>query len=239
MSLNAINTSAEVISSYSSYAGKSSSSKKVSDEAATSSVNEASTSSSNKAATSSANEAAATYESSANNTTSTTTKTTSKYTQNTAIINQMKQDMEQRQQQLTSIVEQMMGKQTDTYGKANSIWSFLSSGDFTVDAATKAQAQADIAEDGYWGVNQTSSRILDFATALTGGDPDQIENMRNAFKEGFKQATSAWGKNLPDISSQTYDAVMKGFDELAKQAGLSTDSTTASDETASDETVLQ
>lgn len=40
--------------------------------------------------------------------------------------------------------------------------NFLASGNFTVDAATKAQAQADIAEDGYWGVSQTSQRLFDF-----------------------------------------------------------------------------
>ena len=45
----------------------------------------------------------------------------------------------------------MMTKQGQTYGKANDIWSFLASGNFTVDPATKLQAQADIAEDGYWG----------------------------------------------------------------------------------------
>ena len=38
-----------------------------------------------------------------------------------------------------------MGKQADTYGNANDSWSFLRSGNFTVDPATKAQAQADIA----------------------------------------------------------------------------------------------
>ena len=84
-------------------------------------------------------------------------------------------------------VEQMMTKQGSTFGIANndSMWKFLAGGNFTVTAAAKAQAQADIADDGYWGVNQTSDRILDFAKALTGGDPDQIEKMREAFEKGF------------------------------------------------------
>ena len=113
--------------------------------------------------------------------------------------------------------------QGETYGKANDIWSFLSKGNFTVDAATKAQAQADIAEDGYWGVNQTSQRILDFATALTGGDPSKIEKMRSAFLKGYKQAEKTWGGNLPEISKQTYDAVLKGFDKMASDAGIETE----------------
>ena len=98
-----------------------------------------------------------------------------------------------------------------------SIWSFLRTGNFTVDAATKAQAQADIAEDGYWGVKQTSDRIVDFAKALCGGDPDKIEEMREAFEKGFKQAEKTWGGELPEISKKTYDAVMEKFDAWANE----------------------
>lgn len=136
------------------------------------------------------------------------------------LVAKLKADAEARTSQLQSLVEKMLTKQGQTYGKANDIWSILSSGNFTVDPATKAQAQADIAEDGYWGVSQTSQRILDFATALTGGDPDKIEEMRAAFQKGFKQAEKTWGGSLPDISQRTYDAVMKGFDDMAKAAGI-------------------
>lgn len=137
------------------------------------------------------------------------------YKPDTNMVAKLKADAEARTAQLQSLVEKMLTKQGQTYGKANDIWSILSSGNFTVDPATKAQAQADIAEDGYWGVSQTSQRILDFATALTGGDPDKIEEMRAAFQKGFKQAEKTWGGQLPDISQRTYDAVMKGFDDMA------------------------
>ncbi len=162
-------------------------------------------------------EAAAVYEKSDESTKS--SLVSQKETDRTKIIQQMKADDAMRQQQLLDIVHKMMGKQAKNYGIANSdkddsIWSFLAKGDFTVDAATKAQAQADIAEDGYWGVNQTSERILDFAKALAGDDPEKLENMRQAFEKGFAQAEKTWGGKLPDISQQTYDAVMKGFDQL-------------------------
>ncbi len=136
------------------------------------------------------------------------------------LVAKLKADAEARTAQLQSLVEKMLTKQGQTYNAANDIWSILSSGNFTVDPATKAQAQADIADDGYWGVDQTSKRILDFATALTGGDPDKIEEMRAAFQKGYKQAEKTWGGKLPDISQRTYDAVLKGFDDLAKEAGL-------------------
>lgn len=152
----------------------------------------------------------------------TTSSTKKTYTQNTDLVNKMKADAENRAQQLQNIVQQLLSKQGKTYNTANGIWSILSGGDFQVDAATKAQAQADIAEDGYWGVKQTSERILDFATALTGGDPDKIEEMRAAFEKGYKMAEKTWGGKLPDISKQTYDAVMAGFDKMAEEAGLTT-----------------
>lgn len=147
------------------------------------------------------------------------------YTPDTNLINKLKADADARTAQLRSLVEQMLGKQTNAYGQANDIWQFLRSGEYTVDAATKAQAQADIAEDGYWGVNQTSDRIIQFATALTGGNPDKIEEMREAFKQGYKQAEETWGGSLPDISKRTYEAVMEKFDKLAEEAGLQTDPT--------------
>lgn len=142
------------------------------------------------------------------------------YTPNKELVAKLKADAEQRTSQMRSLVEQMMLKQGSTFGIANSdsMWKFLAGGNFTVTAAAKAQAQADIAEDGYWGVKQTSDRILDFAKALTGGDPEQIDKMRKAFEKGFKQATGTWGKDLPSISSSTYDAVMEKFDKWEEEA---------------------
>lgn len=132
---------------------------------------------------------------------------------NAAIVAKLKADAEQRTAQLRGIVEQMMQKQGVAIGNADSMWRFLAKGDFTVSADVKAQAQADIAEDGYWGVEQTSDRIVDFAKALSGGDADKADEMIAAFKKGFEQATKSWGDKLPDISQRTYDAVMEKFNQ--------------------------
>ena len=85
-----------------------------------------------------------------------------------------------------------------------------------MDEAAKAQAQEDISEDGYWGVKQTSQRLFDFASALAGDDEDKMRQMQSAMEKGFKQATSAWGRDLPDISNQTLDAANKLFEEYYK-----------------------
>ena len=133
---------------------------------------------------------------------------------NSAIIAKLKADAEERTSQLRSIVEQLITKQGTAFGKAtdDDMWKFLAKGEFTVSADVKAQAEADIAEGGYWSVEETSDRILDFAKALAGDDPEKADELLEAFKEGFKQATETWGDELPEISQKTYDAVLEKFE---------------------------
>lgn len=136
-------------------------------------------------------------------------------------IAKLKADADQRLSQLKGIVEQLITKQGKT-SETVSIWSQFRQGvldgTITVDEATAKQAQEDISEDGYWGVKQTSERILDFAKALTGGDSSKVEDIRTAIEKGFSEAAKLWGDELPEISQKTHDAVMKGLDEWAKQA---------------------
>ena len=134
----------------------------------------------------------------------------------TALVDQLKADMESRKSQLIDLVHKTLSGQIDSFGKAsdeNSIWRTLASGKFTVDAATKAQAQKDISEDGYWGVKQTSQRLFDFASALAGDDVDKMKEMQAAMEKGYKQATKTWGRELPSISKETIDAANKLFED--------------------------
>lgn len=130
---------------------------------------------------------------------------------NKALIAKLKADTNARTEQLRSLVEKMFLKQGKKAESADDMWKMLASGDFEVDPETAAKAKSEISEDGYWGVKQTSQRIFDFAVALSGGDEDKMNDMLDAFKKGFSQATKSWGKSLPDISSRTYDAVLEKF----------------------------
>lgn len=130
---------------------------------------------------------------------------------NKALIAKLKADTNARTEQLRSLVEKMFLKQGKKAESADDMWKILASGDFEVDPETAAKAKSEISEDGYWGVKQTSQRIFDFAVALSGGDEDKMNDMLDAFKKGFSQATKSWGKSLPDISSRTYDAVLEKF----------------------------
>ena len=141
-----------------------------------------------------------------------------------ALVDQLKADAAQRQSQFLDIVHKTISGQVKAFGTAedNSIWRTLARGNFTVDAATKAQAQKDIGEDGYWGVKQTSQRLFDFASALAGDDVDKIKEMQAAMEKGFKQATKSWGGKLPGISQDTLAAANKLFDDYYNSKGVQT-----------------
>jgi len=159
------------------------------------------------------------------------------YKAGTDAIKKAMEDADKKYALLRDLVEKLFKQQGNKGVEAN--WDALAAsgklGDalknLEVDEDTKLQAQKDIAEDGYWGVKQTSERILDFAKALSGGDASKADLLLDAYKKGFKAAENAFGGEgkLPQISYDTYDAVIKGFDEWKNGSTESTDA--ASDET--------
>ena len=151
-----------------------------------------------------------------------------------SLVKQLEADLQAHKDNLMNLVRKMLGQQTSSYAQSvswddeNSIWRFLAKGDYTVDAATQAAAKEAISEDGYWGVKQTSDRIVKYALALAGNDPDKLDEMIEATKKGFKQAEKAWGGPMPSITGQTYDAVMEKFDKIKKEMfGETVESATA------------
>ena len=85
---------------------------------------------------------------------------------------------------------------------------------------TPEAAQDLIAEDGYFGVAQTSDRIVTAAVALAGSDPAKLDQIKAGIDKGFDMAAQALGGSLPDISSQTYDAVMEKLDAWAQEGAV-------------------
>ena len=131
------------------------------------------------------------------------------YQRDQKTVDKLLAEAEQRSQKLIDLVHKMLRKQGETYTEATDIYALLREGKVEVDPETRAQAQKDIAEDGYWGVNKTSDRLVSFAKALSGGDPTKANEMIEAVKKGFKEATKAWGDELPDISKRTLEAAVK------------------------------
>ena len=130
------------------------------------------------------------------------------YKQDSATVERLKAEAERRYQSLRDLVQKLLQKQGQTMEDATDIYALLREGKVKVDPEVSAQAQKDIAEDGYWGVEQTSERILSFAKALSGGDPSKAEELIDAVKKGFEEATKAWGGTLPEICQKTLDTAI-------------------------------
>lgn len=109
-------------------------------------------------------------------------------------INQMKTDLLVNFQ---NMIQQMLNGQADGS---------------EVPSRVQMAAQASLEGDGYWSPESVSTRILDMAKALSGGDPENFEILKDAIIKGFGAAADAWGSGLPDITNSTYDLVMKGLD---------------------------
>jgi hypothetical protein len=99
---------------------------------------------------------------------------------------------------LLDIVMKTIKGQGSTFAIAtqDDMWKFLAEGKFTADEETIRKAQEDISENGYWGVDQTSDRIVDFAIALSGGDASKADLLLDAFKKGFER--------LPEYGAKIY-----------------------------------
>lgn len=92
-------------------------------------------------------------------------------------------------------------------------------GQVDLETISPEEAQDLVADDGYFGVEKTSERIFNFAVGIAGGDPSRLEAIKEGVNNGFQEALDAFGGELPDISYDTYDAVMNKLDEWA---GIST-----------------
>lgn len=121
-----------------------------------------------------------------------------------SVVATMKKELSTKNEQLQNLVTKLLGKQAGKYTKLADLFK-----DIQADPATIEQAQKDIADDGYWGVEQTSDRLVSMAQALSGGDTSKADTLIVAIKKGFDEATEAWGDKLPDICQKTIDAAVK------------------------------
>ena len=102
-----------------------------------------------------------------------------------AIISKLKADQQSRLQSMQNLVEKLLNKQKGTFDLASLMKKDDVSGlnlSATFEAAAKnadpdtiKAAQESISEDGYWGVNKTSDRLVSMAIALSGGDTDKAD----------------------------------------------------------------
>jgi len=159
-----------------------------------------------------------------NTNSSNNTSTTSKK-EYSADISRMREIWTEHDRQVVAfqrLVDSLLQRQASEAKKAGIEWDFDDPNALVdIDEETRANAQASIEEGGYFSVDATAARLLDFAVAISGGDPSRIEVLRDAVMRGYKAAEDQWGGDLPEISRKTLDAVMNGFDEWAKNGSAS------------------
>ena len=134
-------------------------------------------------------------------------KQTAKY--DAATIEKMKAEAEMKTAQLRSLVEKMLLKQGQKFTTLEDAFDMIKEGTIEVDDETAVEAQKEIADDGYWGVEQTSERLFSFAKALAGNDPTKADSMLEALQKGFDEATNQWGGELPELCQKTLEAAKK------------------------------
>lgn len=140
-------------------------------------------------------------------------------------IARLKQETAAKTQALRDLVEKIISKQSDNFNKFLELgtkkdWEYIISNN-EINQTTINEAKEAISEDGYFGVKKTTERIMDFAKALSGGNPANIDALRDAVEKGFKKAEKAWGGELPSISNDTYKAVMDEFAKWKAEASQS------------------
>ena len=121
------------------------------------------------------------------------------------IIAKLKKDQESRMTSMQNLVQKLLNKQGSVFDLANgtNLAATFREAAANADPDTIKAAQEAISDDGYWGIKQTSDRMVSMAIALTGGDTDKADEMISAIEKGFKQATKSWGEDLPDICQKT------------------------------------
>lgn len=131
------------------------------------------------------------------------------------VIAKLKADQQSRLDSMNSLVQKLLGKQAEKFDLATGTNLAATFRDIAgkVDQQTIDEAKQSISEDGYWGVNQTSDRLVSMAIALSGGDTSKADTMLEAMEKGYKQATKAWGEDLPQLCQDTLDAARKKMDD--------------------------
>jgi len=86
---------------------------------------------------------------------------------------------------------------------------------------SQEEAAELVAEDGIFGVSQTSQRIADFVINGAAGDESRLRAGREGMLQGFEMAEEMWGGELPEISQKTMQAAIEMVDKAMSDLGFS------------------
>ncbi|DAB28335.1 MAG: hypothetical protein A2513_08950 [Sulfurimonas sp. RIFOXYD12_FULL_33_39] len=86
---------------------------------------------------------------------------------------------------------------------------------------SKEEAAELVSEDGFFGIEQTSTRIAEFVINGGGNDESRLRAGREGMIQGFKEAEAMWGGELPEISQKTMQKAIEMVDKAMYDLGFS------------------
>ncbi len=123
---------------------------------------------------------------------------------------EVKKAADEANSRLKALVKELLARQGMTFKEA-----INSPEEIKVDEKAVTEANELISEGGKFSPEAVSDRIVNFAKAISGGDTDKYELLKDAIEKGFNEAKELLGGSLPDISNKTYDLVMEKLDNWA------------------------
>ena len=86
-------------------------------------------------------------------------------------------------------------------------------------AMNSTELNALVSEDGFFGIENTASRIADFVINGAGDDLEKLKKGFEGMKQGFAQAEKIWGDKLPQISQDTIDKAIEKVSARIQELG--------------------
>ena len=77
---------------------------------------------------------------------------------------------------------------------------------------TQGEAKALVSQGGFFGIDETSSRVTSFVMNMTGDNLEALQESRKGLVQGFEEAKKLFGGDLPDISFKTQEKTLEVID---------------------------
>ncbi len=123
-------------------------------------------------------------------------------------------EQEARKQSLMDMVREQITKQA---GNSTSLTSTLES-ILGIEEKLKADLTPEELEtDDTWGIDAVADRIMSMAESFVGTDSSLFATIKQAVQDGFADAESKWGGELPEICQKTMQEINNRFDDWEKE----------------------
>jgi len=122
---------------------------------------------------------------------------------------------------LAEYMAQMISESQTTFGTQANTFSLADIG-YTgkpIGQLSQDEAKALVADDGFFGISQTSARLADFVINGAGDDLSKLQAGRSGMLQGFSEAEKLWGGKLPEISYTTMQKALEKVDARVAELG--------------------